>query len=170
MGVHNESATSGDLMHRTAVLQAATEAFRLGRDSDHGPSHWLRVEANGIRLAELTNGANVEVVQLFALLHDCRRKNEWTDPGHGARAAEFAASLRGTLLDMSDADFAQLVSAMQGHDEGHTTTDPTIGCCWDADRLDLGRVGIRPDPAYMSTAAGKELALLDHRLNNDTRT
>jgi uncharacterized protein len=35
---------------------------------------------------------------------------------------------------------------------------PTIGTCWDADRLDLGRVGARPDPKYMSTEARKRAA------------
>ncbi|TML82741.1 MAG: hypothetical protein E6G09_09645, partial [Actinobacteria bacterium] len=44
-------------------------------------------------------------------------------------------------------------------DRGLTTTNPTIGCCWDADRLDLGRVGIEPDPELMSTIAGPERAL-----------
>jgi uncharacterized protein len=39
--------------------------------------------------------------------------------------------------------------------------DPSIGTCWDSDRLDLGRVGIIPDPAYMSTNMGRELAGLD---------
>ena len=35
---------------------------------------------------------------------------------------------------------------------------PTIGTCWDADRLDLGRVGIVPQPKFMSTAFAKEVA------------
>jgi hypothetical protein len=33
--------------------------------------------------------------------------------------------------------------------------NPTIGCCWDADRLDLSRVGIEPDTELMSTDAGR---------------
>ena len=33
---------------------------------------------------------HVEVVQLFAVLHDSRRLSEATDPDHGPRAAEFA--------------------------------------------------------------------------------
>jgi hypothetical protein len=36
---------------------------------------------------------------------------------------------------------------------------------WDADRLDLGRVSIEPDPELMSTAAGRERA----RLRSDAR-
>lgn len=34
----------------------------------------------------------------------------------------------------------------------------TIDACFDADRLDLGRVGITPDPEKMATERGKELA------------
>jgi hypothetical protein len=30
--------------------------------------------------------------------------------------------------------------------------------CWDADRLDLARVGVIVDPSYLSTARGKQLA------------
>ena len=30
--------------------------------------------------------------------------------------------------------------------------------CFDADRLDLGRVGITPDPKKMATERGKEMA------------
>ena len=34
----------------------------------------------------------------------------------------------------------------------------TIDACFDADRLDLGRVGIDPDPERMATERGKEIA------------
>jgi hypothetical protein len=36
---------------------------------------------------------------------------------------------------------------------------PTIGCCWVADQLDLGRVGIEPDAKMMSTEAGRKRTL-----------
>lgn len=35
-----------------------------------------------------------------------------------------------------------------------------VQACWDADRLDLGRVGIIPDPERMGTVKGEQLALL----------
>ena len=44
----------------------------------------------------------------------------------------------------------------------HTTTsrieDATVNACFDADRLDLGRVGITPNPDKMATVAGRVLA------------
>jgi uncharacterized protein len=137
------------------LRERAIERFQLHASSLHGPSHWARVEANGIELAQ-SSGADEWVVRVFALLHDCCRENEWTDPEHGPRASAFARQLRKTLLGgLSDTMFDALCIAMEGHDRGRTSTDPTIGTCWDADRLDLWRVGTVPDSKYMSTAAGK---------------
>ena len=75
------------------ILHAVLEDYALPWGGYHGVAHWARVYENGLRLAEET-GAIVEVVQLFAVLHDSRRVNEHTDPDHGPRAAEFAMSLR----------------------------------------------------------------------------
>jgi hypothetical protein len=41
---------------------------------------------------------------------------------------------------------------------GQLSDDPTIGTCWDADRLDLVRVGTQSEPSYMSTEFGSEIA------------
>ena len=38
--------------------------------------------------------------------------------------------------------------------------DATVLTCWDADRLDLGRVGIRPDPKYLCTPAARDPEML----------
>ena len=64
------------------ILQAVLEDYALPRDGDHGVAHWARVLENGLRLAEQA-GAHLEVVRLFAVLHDARRVNEHTDPDHG---------------------------------------------------------------------------------------
>lgn len=129
-------------------------------DGIHGIAHWARVRTNGIRLAEQT-GANPEVVELFAFLHDSKRLNDGRDPKHGARAAEFAASLRGSLLTLSEKEFELLRFACEYHTDGLTEADITIQTCWDADRLDLGRVGIRPDPRHLCTPAARESAMIE---------
>ena len=129
----------------------------MGEYSLHGPDHWRRVEGNGLMLARET-GADVFVVRLFAVLHDCRRQSEGSDPRHGERAAETAAAWRGVHFALDDARFALLTMALIEHDRGLTSDDPTIGTCWDADRLDLVRCGVRPDPRLMSTVAGKAAA------------
>jgi uncharacterized protein len=136
------------------VLNAALEDYALPWDGTHGVVHWARVLANGLRLAEET-GARIEVVQLFAVLHDCRRNSEGEDPDHGPRAAEFARTLRGLVFELSDDDFGLLHRACAGHTHERTHPDVTIQTCWDADRLDLGRVGITPDPSYLCTAAAR---------------
>lgn len=135
------------------------EQFPLGRHSIHGPSHWERVDAWGQRLAGLTPGADLVVVRLFAVFHDGQRFNECTDPQHGARGAAFAQRVHGSWFDVGSARLRMLMQACERHELGETSDDPTIGCCWDADRLDLPRVSIVPDPQFMSTPAGRTLAM-----------
>ncbi len=133
----------------------------------HGDEHWRRVAENGLDLAE-AEGVSRQVAVLFAILHDCRRENDGHDPGHGPRAADLAMRLGHDALGVSPAELAGLAQAMRLHDRGQVTDDPLIGVCWDADRLDLIRVGIRPDPRLLCTAAGRDpyrIALCtDHRV------
>ena len=139
-----------------ALLLRATAEFALPPGSDHGPSHWKRVERNGLKLAQKT-GARTDVVRLFAVFHDSKRQNEFNDPEHGPRGAAFARELRGVLFQIDDEGMAILCEACSAHTTLHHSADATIGTCLDADRLDLGRVGIVPDPRFMSTAYGREL-------------
>jgi uncharacterized protein len=141
------------------LLHAIRNQYTLPWRGTHGVAHWARVREAGLRLAEQT-GANPAVVELFAVLHDARRRNERVDPGHGRRGAAFAATLRGTLIHLADAKFALLHTACADHTKGLLDADITIQTCWDADRLDLGRVGIIPDPARLCTAAARNPAML----------
>lgn len=136
------------------ILKAVLDWYKLPWNGDHGIGHWARVMENGLRLAEAT-GANVDVVQLFAILHDSRRLNEITDPDHGPRAADFAARLRGREFDLPDDAFNLLYRACSGHTHERTHPDVTIQTCWDSDRLDLGRVGVTPHPSRLCTDAAK---------------
>jgi uncharacterized protein len=86
------------------ILKTVLEDYALPTNGYHGVSHWARVLENGVRLAEETN-ANLQVVKLFAVLHDSRRLNESTDPEHGPRAAKFASELRGRVFDLDDHEF-----------------------------------------------------------------
>ena len=131
--------------------------FILGPYSLHGPAHWRRVERNGLLVAP-HSGADARVVRLFAVLHDARRHDEGSDIGHGQRAAELAERLRGTHFAIDDEAFQKLYYACAWHEKGRVTAEPTIGTCWDADRLDLPRVGARPLPKFMSTAYARQLA------------
>lgn len=139
------------------LWETVTTQYHGGLYSIHGPAHWRRVEQNGLLLAKRT-GADVVVVKLFALFHDAKRFNEGHDEGHGARGAAYALELRTGLLELDERRFGLLHYACTWHTEENHSDDATIGTCWDADRLDLGRVGIIPDEAFMSTAFGKEIA------------
>ena len=138
------------------ILAAILSGYRLEWGGIHGIRHWARVLENGTRLAGRT-GADRRVVELFALFHDSRRDNDGSDPGHGARGAELAKTLHDQGdLGLSDAQAERLCFACQRHTDGLTEADPTVATCWDADRLDLGRVYITPDPRYLCTAAAKD--------------
>ena len=139
-----------------AILRAVLAGYALPVRGPHGVVHWARVLENGLRVAAAT-GADAEVVTLFALFHDSRRENESHDFGHGRRGGDFARSLRGSLVHLDDPRFELLATACDLHTDGHTTGDPTLLACWDADRLDLGRVGIRPRPERLCTDAGRAL-------------
>ena len=77
------------------------------------------------------------------------------------RAAEFFHQLRGSVIWISDTEAELLAYACTHHSDGYTEANITVQTCWDADRLDLGRVGIRPHPRYLCTAAAKEASLLE---------
>lgn len=144
-----------------AILRAILPGYTLPHDGTHGVTHWARVLENGRRLCEATS-ADPEVVALFAVFHDARRVNEYRDDAHGHRGAELAASLRGGLVHLDDRRFELLYEACRLHTDGHTTGDLVLQVCWDADRLDLGRVGIRPSPKRLCTPAARELVAWAH--------
>lgn len=133
-----------------AILRVVMTDDRIHWYGIHGASHWGRVLENGLHVAA-QNGADPQVVTLFAVLHDSRRVNDGHDPGHGRRGAELAQTLRGTLIPLNDDDFDRLYYACEHHTSGRTEGDLTVQTCWDADRLDLGRVGIWPDPRRLCT-------------------
>ncbi|MEZ7812233.1 MAG: hypothetical protein QMB16_00855 [Paracoccaceae bacterium] len=135
-------------------------AYKLDHSGYHGFYHWMRVLHNGRIIANLT-GANIKVVELFCLLHDTKRKNDNQDPLHGHRAALHAQSSRGLLFKTTDAEMEQLIEACTYHSDGHTDGDITVQTCWDADRLDLGRVGIRPVPHRLCTEAARLPSILE---------
>ena len=142
------------------LLQIIRQQFALDWHGIHGWPHWNRVRENGLRLAERT-GARPRVVELFAWFHDSRRLNNGGDPGHGPRAARFARSLAGTAFELDAPDLERLVEACRRHSEGLMEGDITLLTCWDADRLDLGRVGIRPCPDLLCTEAARDPGMLE---------
>lgn len=141
-------------MKYSSLIKEILDQYSLPLFGTHGITHWARVLENGLRISNET-GANEKVVILFAMLHDSRRLNESIDPGHGRRGAELAKSLRGSLFEVSDLEFDLLYEACVSHTDGKTEGDITVQTCWDADRLDLGRVGIWPKQRQLCTEFAK---------------
>ncbi len=150
------------------VKKFALNGWDLGET--HGLSHWERVERNGIMLS-MENGAirenvNIKVVRYFAYLHDKCRLNDWTDLEHGVRTADMLPTIRDMILkDFTDEEVALLEKACRYHTTEHRTGIPTVDICFDADRLDLGRVGIVPNPKLMATEQGAYYAANIHLID-----
>ena len=143
-----------------ALLVILRDQFLLDWGGIHGAPHWARVRANGLKLANL-NGSRTDVIELFAFLHDSRREHDGPDPDHGPRAAAFATTIRSGFIPIDDAGFDLLVYAMTLHSNGLVEAPITVQTCWDADRLDLGRVGRRPDPARLCTKHARDPAIIE---------
>jgi len=147
-------------MISSLLIQAIMQQYRLSLEGLHGPRHWARVFENGRALAKHT-GAKVEVVELFAVFHDACRINDHWDQGHGSRGADLATVFRGKYFELSDSDFAALKLACRLHTDGLTEGDVTVITCWDADRLDLGRVGMKPYKDLLCTDAARSFEIYD---------
>ena len=142
----------------TPIKDFAVDGWTLG--NMHGILHWQRVERNGILLSmdngSLRNGVRINVVRAFAYLHDKCRIDDWEDLEHGLRAAEMIPTIRNTVLkDLDDEEITLLEKACRHHTTERSTGNETIDICFDADRLDLGRVSITPNPKLMATEQGR---------------
>ena len=139
-------------------LLAAVRERSTGLGSPvHGDLHWRTVGRNGLWIAESVAGVDRTVVFLFALLHDSMRENDYTDPEHGPRAAVLAHALHAEgIVAIAAVQLELLTHACEEHTNGLVSDDPTVGACWDADRLDLPRVGATPRPELFSTAVARE--------------
>ena len=138
------------------------------------PDEFLEAADRFVSLAnELGENVSRDWVRAV-MMYATARYNAFTwitrDDGHGLRGGNLARSLRGTLVHLDDARFELLFEACRLHTDGLTEGEPTLQACWDADRLDLGRVGITPEPHRLCTDAARGLvswanarALVNHR-------
>ena len=137
------------------LVDAVLERSTGKHSSIHGESHWQRVAAVALALLPETPDADPALVFLFALFHDSMRLNDGHDPLHGPRGAVLARELRGGPFELEDEEMDLLAFACEEHTNGGVGPKPTVGVCWDADRLNLWRVGIQPDPRFLSTQPAK---------------
>lgn len=142
------------------MIQHIKSQLALSWNGIHGINHWVRVRENGLKLAQLT-GARADIVELFAFIHDSQRENDSYDPEHGLRAAQFARELFATEFYLDTPGLELLTAACEDHSNGKTTGDITVLTCWDADRLDLGRVGIKPRAKFLCTNQAKSPTIIN---------
>lgn len=148
------------IIHKRELFKYLREHFALDWNGIHGAGHWARVWKNGKLIAE-QEGARLDVVWLFSFLHDHERKWDGEDNLHGISAVMNAnQNLRGRFFEIDDEGWILLARAMTLHSDGHTQDDVTVQTCWDADRLDLGRVGITPHPKYLCTNTAKDVEFI----------
>jgi uncharacterized protein len=136
------------------LLSYLKQNYQLDWYGLHGFNHWIRVRENGLRLASL-NGANTKVVELFAFTHDICRISDRSDPQHGPRASKFIRSHLINRLDLTPLELDILCEACETHTGGIRHKDLTVKTCWDADRLDLKRAGITPNPILLNTVEAR---------------
>lgn len=141
------------------LLSKIREQYTLNWHGTHGVIHWHRVWENGNKLSE-QEGVNAKVVQLFSIFHDSQRINEHQDIHHGSRGADLALKLREDI-PLNDDEFTLLTIACSLHTSDHTHDDITVQACWDCDRLDLWRVGIKPDAYFLNTQMAKSPEMIE---------
>ncbi len=153
---------------RRALLTVLRQQFQLEWRGIHGAPHWARVRWNGLTMANV-NGARCDVVELFAFLHDSRRFCDGLDREHGARAADFTLQLNRELLRLDRPGLDMLAYAVRYHSEGLIEAEVTVQTCWDADRLDLGRVGITPLAERLCTEEARDPVLIERAYQRSLR-
>jgi uncharacterized protein len=170
-----------------AQILRAVQPFARFRSTLHGPAHWARVHrfANALLNREHVPGDAQTCILLFAWLHDLARED---DEGTRTHAVDGAAQLDRILPAIGEplsGDQREILrGAIHYHSDGMVAREAvvaglfdrvgwppelvilTIGCCWDADRLDLPRVGITPDPALMSTSSWRDVQVLSARIHH----
>jgi hypothetical protein len=78
------------------------------------------------------------------------------------RSQRHGAKLARELLDgrLDPGDLGLLCRACAEHTTAPPTGEPTLGVAWDADRLQLWRVGTVPNPRFLSTAAARDPGMI----------
>ncbi len=145
------------LAEETGARPAVIELFALFHDSCRwndcsDPGHGSR----GATFAASLRGVLIdlpdeefELLSVACALHsDGRTHVDQRSPAHGRAESECREDLRD-----------EPTGGIRGM-QARGTADLTIQTCWDADRLDLGRVGIVVRPARLCTAAARDAKLI----------
>ena len=174
-------------MPRSAVqILAALQPHVRFPSVVHGPRHWARVRRFGALLAtRVALPAEARAcVELFAWLHDLAREDDGASRRHAVDGAEQIDAVLPEIAGPLSPDQIETIRvAIRYHSDGMVAARAweagafdgigwprdlavaTVGCCWDADRLDLPRVGVVPTEAFMSTPVWREVQQISARMH-----
>jgi uncharacterized protein len=143
------------------ILQAPNRLSTI-----HGEHHWQCVAYIGLQLAKSVNSCDALLVLLFSVIHDSMRLSDGSDPDHPRKACLLVEEINHKQFDLSSYQMNVLRKALLYHSDGSISLDPTIGVCWDSDRLDLWRCGMIPEEDMLSTRAAKRLIQWSQTVHN----
>jgi len=146
-------------MISTELLLKIKEQFQIDWWGLHGALHFNNVLLNGRLLGNQT-GVNQRVLDYFSIFHDAGRENDGIDRDHGKRGADLASTFREHIL-LNDDEFSLLLTACTLHTSAASHDNLSIQCCFSSDRLDLGRVGKYPDPAFLCSPMAQEKEIIE---------
>lgn len=156
---------SQDVVRLVQLVEVIRKYNPNRASSIHSEQHWKCVAVLGHILSQEVPNCDLQVIILFSLFHDSMRITDGFDPLHGRRGGQFARLLHGQLFVASPQQMSLLQTACDAHTYGKVCEEPTIGVCWDADRLDLWRCGARPNSDLLSTSAARKASIVDRARN-----
>lgn len=118
----------------------------------HGINHLRQVAYLAGRFAYSINECE-ETAIIGGYLHDCARENDGNGNSHAHESALLATKIISKFYP--EINIERVYNAIFFHADGLITDDPFIGCIWDADRLNLVRIGIIPKVELLSTEVAK---------------
>ena len=143
------------------ILKIVQKEFELDLYGIHGINHWERVFLNTKKLSKYYN-VESEVFELFSILHDSQRLDEYTDLEHGKRARKFVEVLiKKGIIYLHKDDQKRLLYACENHTKSNKQhelySDLIVRICLDSDKMDIDRVGIIPNEKHFLTHYAKEI-------------
>ncbi len=156
----------------------------------HGARHWAHVACLGRKLAEQNDldGASLRCINAFGWTHDLWRTHDGSGNEHAQDGGIHFLNLDCDLIQqLSEAEQQLVARAIRYHSDGYIACEAydlglfdgidlpeqwvidTVGCCWDADRLDLNRLGSEPKAELMSTEYWLCLVKASKNLNSNLK-
>jgi uncharacterized protein len=139
-------------------IEEIVKPFMKNEEGIHGLAHSLRAAHFAKMIAKSECPGSLDDTIIGAFLHDIGRTDDSNDRTHASRSAEIAEEL--LKRHWPDLNHEKILFAIMRHGDGLISEDPIIGTIWDADRLDLSRLGIKINPELISTEKARQILTL----------